>query len=116
MTSHENRNRKTRPKKKTSDAIKHLDKLRGGPLTFGGLVRSLREADELTQEAVASKVGVSKQHLSDVENGRRQVSVERAIRWAKALGYPPAYFVSLAFQEELDKAGVRLKVSVTEAA
>jgi antitoxin HigA-1 len=101
---------------KKSSAVKFLEELRGGPLTFGDLVRSLRETDGLTQEAVAAKVGASKQHISDVEHGRRQVSIERAIRWAKALGYPPAYFVSLAFQDELDRVGAKLTVSVTEAA
>jgi transcriptional regulator with XRE-family HTH domain len=106
-------------KKKTrvkSEAVRFLEGLRGGPMTFGEMVRSLRECDEFTQEDVARKVGVSKQHISDVENGRRQVSMERAIRWAKALGYPPAHFVTVAAQEELDRAGSKLKVTVTAAA
>ena len=106
-------------KKKThakSEAVRFLENLRGRPMTFGEMVRSLRECDDFTQEEVAAKVGVSKQHISDVENGRRQVSIERAIRWAKALGYPPAHFVTIAAQEALDRAGSKLKVSVTAAA
>lgn len=99
-----------------SDTMKFLEGLMGGPLTFGEMVRSIRETDELTQEEVATKVGVSKQHVSDVENGRRRVSIERAARWAKALGYPPAYFVRMVAQEEIDAAGVNLKVISTDAA
>lgn len=103
-------------KAKKSDAIKFLEELRGGPLTFGAMVRSIRETDELTQEEVALKVRVSKQHVSDVENGRKKVSIERAARWAKALGYPPASFVRLVAQEEIDAVGVKLRVVSEDAA
>jgi antitoxin HigA-1 len=95
---------------KKSDALEYLEKLRGGPLTFGAMVRAIRETDDLTQEDVASKVGVSKQHVSDVENGRKKVSIERAARWAKTLGYPPAFFVQMVAQEEIDAVGVKLRV------
>ena len=101
---------------KKSDAIKFLEGLMGGPLTFGEMVRSIRETDELTQDDVAKRVGVSKHHVSDVENGRRKVSIERAARWAKALGSPPAYFVRMVAQEEIDAVGVKLKVVSDDAA
>lgn len=101
---------------KKSDTMKFLEGLMGGPLTFGAMVRAIRETDELTQEDVATKVGVSKQHVSDVEHGRRRVSIERAVRWADALGYPPAYFVRMVAQEEIDAVGVKLKVVGLDAA
>lgn len=106
----------TKRQTKKSDTMKFLEGLMGGPLTFGGMVRSIRETDELTQEEVAIKVGVSKQHVSDIENGRRKVSIERAARWAQALGYPPAYFVRMVAQDEIDAVGVNLKVVSTDAA
>jgi transcriptional regulator with XRE-family HTH domain len=99
----------------SEDALKYLDKLRGGPLTLGAALHALRTGDEETQEAFAKRLGVSVQHLSDVEKGRRRVSVERAAKWAKALGHPAAVFVRLALQEELDAAGIKLKVSVAAA-
>jgi DNA-binding XRE family transcriptional regulator len=101
---------------KKNETMEFLEGLMGGPLTFGEMVRSIRETDELTQEDVASKVGVSKQHVSDVENGRRKVSIARAVRWAHALGYPPRFFVRMVAQEEIDAAGVDLKVVSTDAA
>ena len=52
---------------KKSETIQLLERLRGGPLTFGALVRSIGGTDELTQEEVAAKVGVSKHHVSDVD-------------------------------------------------
>jgi len=55
--------------------------LRGGPLTPGKAINALRTSDEETLEAFAKRLGVSMQHLSDVEKGRRRVSVERAAKW-----------------------------------
>ena len=99
----------------SEDALKYLDKLRGGPLTLGAAINALRVSDEETLEAFSKRLGVSVQHLSDVEKGRRRVSAERAARWAKALGHPAAVFVRLALQEELDAAGIKLRVSVEAA-
>ncbi|CEG55942.1 helix-turn-helix domain-containing protein [Legionella fallonii] len=44
-------------------------------MTFGGLVRSLRMSDEITQIELANRVGVSKQFLSDVEHNRKDVGI-----------------------------------------
>jgi transcriptional regulator with XRE-family HTH domain len=102
-------------KEKKSATVKYLEKLRGGPLTFGALLRSIRECDEHTLEGLAKRVGVSRSHLCDIEKGRRGVSAERAARWARILGYPEALFVKLAMQAELDAAGIKLKIDVKAA-
>ena len=46
----------------------------------------------------------------------RSVSIERAARWAEALGYPPAYFVRLVAQAAIDAVGVKPKVVGVDAA
>jgi transcriptional regulator with XRE-family HTH domain len=102
--------------KKKSNAMKFLDQLRGGPLTFGGLIESLRTTDEISQVVLAKKLGISKAHLCDIEKGRRPVSAERAAKFAEVLGYPKDYFVSVAIQEQLDRAKLGLKITVEEAA
>lgn len=102
-------------KKQKSEAVEYLEKLRGGPLTLGALLRSIRETDGHTLEGLAKRFEVSRSHLCDVEKGRRRVSVERAARWAKVLGYPAPLFVRLALQDELDAAGLKLKVEVVAA-
>ncbi len=78
------------------EASAFLEQLLGGPLTFGKNLRAIREGDGLTQAAFAEKLGVSKQNLSDIENERRNVSVERAAEWAKKLGYSTAQASNLA--------------------
>lgn len=53
------------------EATKHI----WDGMTFGGLVRSLRVSDVISQVDLAKKIGVSKQFLSDVENNRKDVGV-----------------------------------------
>ena len=97
------------------DAIAFLESLDDEPLTFGRYLRSMRECDELTQAQLASMLGISKANLSDIENGRRTVSPARAAAWGEKMGYHPASFVELALQDQLDRAGVELKVKVDAA-
>lgn len=97
---------------KKSDAVEFLEGLAGGPLTFGRLVRSIRLGEEESLETFADKLGVSRTNLSDIEHGRRGVSVERAAEWAVTLGYSPNQFVELAVQAQLDAAGIELRASV----
>lgn len=54
--------------KKKGSARKYLEKLRGEPLTFGRMIKSMRQCDELTQVELAEKMGISKAYLCDIEN------------------------------------------------
>ncbi len=105
----------SRTKDKTSDAMKLLAKLSGGPLTLGRAIESVRKSEELTQLNCAKKLRVSKSHLCDVEKGRKTVSPVRAAKWARILGYPESVFVRLAIQAELDAAGLKYKVEIEAA-
>lgn len=51
---------------------------------FGQAIDSTRLAEGLSLEARASRLGVSRAYLCDVEKGRRSVSVERAPSCARA--------------------------------
>jgi transcriptional regulator with XRE-family HTH domain len=42
----------------------------------GSRVRELRHELSLSQEALANKAGVDRTYMTDVENGRRNISVE----------------------------------------
>jgi plasmid maintenance system antidote protein VapI len=96
------------------DAIEFFESLHG-PLTFGGMLWSIRVCDELSQTEFAEMLGVSRSHICDIEKGRKVVSPERAANWARILGYPDTVFVQLALQEQLDKAGVKMSVKVETA-
>jgi transcriptional regulator with XRE-family HTH domain len=97
-----------------SSAKRFLEKLIG-PLTLGGALSALRESDGESLATFASRLRVSRTHLSDIEHGRRAVSPERAARFAKALGHSEAQFVRLALQDQVREAGLKLRVDVHTA-
>ena len=88
------------------DAEKFLEKI-VGKLTLAKVIRSTRQCDELSQQDFADKLGISKQHLCDVEKGRKVVSPARAWAWAKKLGYHPQQWAELALQDLVEKDGLK---------
>ena len=98
-----------------SPTMATLEKIAGGPLTFGQAIESVRKCWEISQDDCARKLGVSKSHLCDVEKGRKTVSPERAAKWARLLGYPESVLVRLAIQNQLDAAGLKYRVSIEAA-
>jgi transcriptional regulator with XRE-family HTH domain len=106
--------KKTLPKRPIN-ARKELERLTGGPLTFGRMINATRLAEGTSLEAFAARLGISRAHLCDVEKGRRSVSVQRAAEWARMLGYVEAQYVALALQAEVNAAGLKLRVRVEAA-
>ena len=86
-----------------------------GKLTFGGLIEAMRQAEGMSQVEFAAKLGISKQHLCDIEKRRKFVSPERAAKFAKILGHSERSFVALALQDIVDQSGLRLKVRIEAA-
>ena len=101
--------------KKKSKTIKFLEKIAGGPLTFGSLIESIRLGEEISQTTFAKILGISPSHLCDIEKRRKVVSPERAAKFATALGYSPEQFVRLSLQEILDQSGIKMKVEIHKA-
>jgi transcriptional regulator with XRE-family HTH domain len=58
--------------------------------TLGAVLRARREAAHRTLSEIAAEAGLSPAHLSEVERGRKDVSVERLVAVAHALGARPA--------------------------
>ena len=92
-----------------------LEGLIGGPLSLGAALSGIRESDGESLSQFAVRLGISRTHLCDIEQGRRTVSPERAARFAKALKQHQAQFVRLALQDQVRNAGLRLKVDVHAA-
>lgn len=55
-------------------------------MTFSGLLRSFREAQEMSQQDFASRMEVSAQYQCDLENARRAPSVKYVERLCKKHG------------------------------
>lgn len=61
-------------------------------LKIGQRIKELRKELELSQESLANKAEVDRTYVTDVENGRRNVSVEILERLIKALAVSMAEF------------------------
>jgi putative transcriptional regulator len=60
-----------------------------GQAQIANTIRTLRfNADEMTQAALAEKVGVTRQTIVAIEQGRYSPSLEVAFRIARAFGTP----------------------------
>lgn len=100
---------------KQSTAIRSLEKIRGGSLTFGKMIESIRKSDEISQVELAAKMNMSKAHLCDIEKGRRSITLARAIQFAKALGYSQTQFISKAIEEQAREVGLKIKITIEAA-
>src|SRR5262249_20120575 len=87
---------------KTIDALK-ATKDTWNKMTFGGLIRALRMSDEISQVALAKKLRISKQFLSDVEHNRKDVGIDFAKKVAAALGYSLEPLLELLIKQQLKR-------------
>jgi len=68
---------------------------------IGGAVRFLRLEAGLSQEELASEVGITPAEVSRIENGKRNPKWETTARLAVGLGVPPWWLVHI--WETLDR-------------
>ena len=54
-------------------------------VAFGRNVRKRREINKLTQETLAESSGLDRTYISDIERGRRNLSLLNIVRVARAL-------------------------------
>ena len=72
----------TRPSQNNPDRVAQWERWRA---VVGANIRTIRTANEMTQEALAVSSGVTRNILSDVEHGRRGLLYERLFDIADAL-------------------------------
>ena len=84
-----------------------------GPLTFGMFLRSARTSRDLTQAAMARKLGISRGTLCDIEKGRQLVSPTLALKIAKIAGMSTTIAVKACLQDQLNKAKIKLTVDLS---
>lgn len=80
-------------------------------MTFAVAIKAFRECEGWTQRKMAEAIGVSVKRLSDFERGARRPSLEAAIDYAVALGYPKHTFAQYLFAEMLEEVGLEAEVT-----
>jgi DNA-binding XRE family transcriptional regulator len=56
-----------------------------GERTVGDAIRTYRDRENITQQELALKSGIKRQHISEIERGERSVGVATAKKLASAL-------------------------------
>lgn len=77
-----------------------------GPVTVGMLLRVHRTRNDLSQGELAQILQVTPGFISNVENSRKHLSLEKILEIAKKLGSSKEYFASVWFQEEARNNGL----------
>lgn len=67
--------------------------------SFGEAVQVIRVERDLSQDELASRIGMQRTYISDVERGVRNTSISNAKRIAKALNVSLAKIIEMAESE-----------------
>jgi len=57
-------------------------------MTFGPVLRKLRKTSGLTQEEIGEKLHISREYVSKLERGEREIKLADAIQWCQATSMP----------------------------
>lgn len=75
----------------------------------GDRIKRRRKAAGLTQEALAEQIGLSKNHLSNIERGRYLPTIETLLMICDALGQTPDYYLIGKLSPETDRISQMVK-------
>ena len=98
--------------KVTKKTLRSIEKITGEKLTLGRLLWAIRESEEINQVDFARKLGISKQHLCDLEHNRKSTSPKLAAEYARKLGYSANQFIRLSLQDVIDRSGLNVSVEI----
>ena len=79
-------------------------------MELGRRITELRKANNLTQEGLAERCSVTRQTISNWENGNIQPSIEMLLRLAMLFGVPTDYLLGLENTPYLNTEGVPAEV------
>jgi transcriptional regulator with XRE-family HTH domain len=99
-------------------ATKTMKKLNtlSGNLTLGKTIRAIRLCDEIKQGDFAARLNVTQSYLNDLENDRKEISLQKAAELAEMLGQSKKQFIRLAIQDSLHKKGLYYDIELRDAA
>lgn len=84
--------------------------------TTGDRIRKIREKKGLTQERLAEACGISKGFLSDVENNNRNISSQKLLNVANALGASLEYLLRGKAEQAVEIEPILIPPNLSQAA
>ncbi|WP_413587192.1 helix-turn-helix transcriptional regulator [Bdellovibrio sp. HCB274] len=100
----------TKGSKNKPTVVKFLDELIGEEASIASELWAYRTGEDWSQEKMAKKLGISRVHYSQLENGKKFLSPERAAAFAKKLGYSEKLFVQISLQDQITRAKIPYRV------
>lgn len=93
-----------------------LNEITGSRLSLGKAIRAIRLSEGYKQGDFAKKLHVTQSYLSDLENDRKEVSPQKAAKFARLLGQSQKQFIRLALQDALIRQGLRYEIEIRNVA
>lgn len=100
----------------TTKTMKKLNTIIGNSLTLGKALKSIRLCEDISQCDFAKQLHVSQSYLSDLEHDRKEISPQKAAKFAKILKQSEKQFIRLALQDILHRKGLNYEIELHEAA
>ncbi len=97
------------------EAKKFLEKMIG-PMTVGKLIRAYRTQNDLSAQELADKLGVTKGFISNVETGKKDISLGKALELAEDLGESKDLYAGVWFESQARSAGLDFKKVIKKLA
>jgi HTH-type transcriptional regulator / antitoxin HipB len=85
------------------------------PADLGALIRDYRRRQDLDQQALAKKIGVSRQWVVEIEKGKARAEVGLILRALDVLGVPLSVDDSKAARRDEDVSGADIDRIVENA-
>lgn len=87
-----------------------------GPVTVPMLIRVYRTRNELRQDQLAKKLGVTVGFISNVETGKKPISLAKTLEICKKLKQNERYWAAIYFQQEAREAGLKnFKITIEDS-
>ena len=87
-----------------------------GPPTVGRLIRSYRTQHDITTQELATILGVTKGYISNIETGKKEISLDKALSICEALGEVCELYAHVWFEEQARNAGLDFKKVIKKIA
>jgi transcriptional regulator with XRE-family HTH domain len=89
------------------DALKFVESFTG-PMTVGILFSAHRTGWDMTQKDLAKKLGVTVGFISNIETGKKRLTLETLLSYCRKLDESEKYWSIVYFKEEARRAGLEI--------
>jgi len=87
-----------------------------GPPTVGKLIRAYRTINDISVQELAVTLGVTKGYISNIETGKKDISLDKALHICDVLGEVREVYAHVWFEEQARSVGLDFKKVIKKVA